>query len=150
MVELPENISVQKLEGNRDLTEVRALRRTVFIEEQKVDEGIEWDGLDVFYSHYLIKQGGRPIGTARAKVNAMNEGKLGRFCLLEEARGKKLGRVFLDYIIADLKKNDKNLKVIKISAQTTVVPFYEKAGFNKSGDEYMEANIPHYAMSWEP
>jgi predicted GNAT family N-acyltransferase len=150
MTDLPENISIQKLDGKRDLSEVRELRRKIFIEEQKVPEGIEWDGLDSFYTHYLIKEGGKPIGTARAKTNPMGDGKLGRLCLLPEARNKKLGRVLLDFIIADLKKNDKNLKNIKISAQTSVVPFYEKAGFTKFGDEYMEADMPHYAMSWEP
>jgi ElaA protein len=150
MVDLPENISIQKLEGKRDLSEVRDIRRKVFIEEQKVDEGIEWDGLDVFYTHYLVKEAGKPIGTARAKVNEFGDGKMGRFCLLPEARGKKLGKVLIDYVISDLKKNYKNLKTIKISAQTYTVPFYEKMGFNKQGDEYVEANIPHYAMSWEP
>jgi ElaA protein len=150
MYTLPEGITVQRLEGNRDLTECRNIRRTVFIDEQKVTEGEEWDGLDSFFTHFLLKEKGKVVGTARVKINAMNEAKLGRLALLQEARGKGLGKVFMEWLLDDIKKVDKNLKIVKISAQTSVLPFYEKLGFVKTGNEYMEANIPHYAMTWTP
>nr|WP_324286803.1 GNAT family N-acetyltransferase [Methylobacillus flagellatus] len=35
---------------------------------------------------------------------------------------------------------------IHVSAQTHASGFYEKAGFRRIGDEYMDAGIPHQAM----
>ena len=32
-------------------------------------------------------------------------------------------------------------------AQLDVIPFYEKMGFKKEGDLFIEANIRHYKMS---
>ena len=32
-------------------------------------------------------------------------------------------------------------------AQTDVLPFYEKMGFKKSGNEFKEAGIMHYKMT---
>ncbi|MBI3418962.1 MAG: GNAT family N-acetyltransferase [Proteobacteria bacterium] len=150
MTDLPTGLAIHKLDGKRDLTECFEIRRAVFIEEQQVPRDTEQDGLDVFYTHYLLKEGGKPIGTARAKVNAMNEGKMGRFCLVVDARKKGYGKALMEYILADLKKNDKNLKKVQISAETVSMPFFEKLGFAKIGDEYQEANIPHFAMVWTP
>lgn len=35
---------------------------------------------------------------------------------------------------------------IKISAQSYLLDFYQSFGFEKTGDEYLEDNIPHHAM----
>jgi predicted GNAT family N-acyltransferase len=33
-----------------------------------------------------------------------------------------------------------------LGAQIQALGFYEKLGFKKVGDEYLDANIPHYMM----
>ncbi len=149
MAPLPEGVTVQKLEGKRDLAECKAIRATVFVDEMKVSASVDSDGLDVFHTHYLLKQGGKNIGTARRKVNPMGEGKISRVCFLQEARGKGLGKAFMNYILSDMKKEEKHLKTVKVSSQVQAAPFYEKLGFEKTGDEYMEADIPHIAMVWD-
>ncbi|HEX5625839.1 MAG TPA: GNAT family N-acetyltransferase, partial [Saprospiraceae bacterium] len=35
---------------------------------------------------------------------------------------------------------------IKISAQSYLLDFYHSFGFEKTGEEYLEDNIPHHAM----
>ena len=47
---------------------LRAVRRAVFIEEQKVPEDLEWDEADEHAYHVLATTiDGRPIGTGRLK-----------------------------------------------------------------------------------
>ena len=36
--------------------------------------------------------------------------------------------------------------IIKISAQTYLIKFYNELGFDSIGDEYLEDGIPHIAM----
>ncbi|MGR3448325.1 MAG: GNAT family N-acetyltransferase, partial [Paracoccus sp. (in: a-proteobacteria)] len=75
-----------KIEETRDLDRCRALRRKVFIEEQGVAEAEEWDGLDGQALHLLVWQDGTAIGTARILIKD-GTGKIGRVCVLPEARG---------------------------------------------------------------
>jgi ElaA protein len=42
--------------------------------------------------------------------------------------------------------NEFNTDSIKISAQTYLLNFYKKFGFNPIGEEYLEDQIPHIAM----
>lgn len=75
-----------QIEATRDITTCRALRRTVFIEEQGVSEADEVDGLDDSAIHLLARLNGVPVGTARLIIKG-NVGKIGRVCVLPEARG---------------------------------------------------------------
>ena len=70
-----------------DIATCRALRRTVFIEEQGVSEADEIDDLDGEAIHLLATVAGRPVGRARLLIEG-DTGKIGRVCVLAEARGK--------------------------------------------------------------
>ena len=49
----------------KDIDLCHALRRSVFIEEQNVNEADEVDGLDRDALHFLAKVKDQPVGTAR-------------------------------------------------------------------------------------
>ena len=49
----------------KDIDLCHALRRSVFIEEQNVNEADEVDGLDCDALHFLAKVKDQPVGTAR-------------------------------------------------------------------------------------
>ena len=49
-------------------------------------------------------------------------------CLLDEARHRGVGRVFLN-------------------AQTYAVPFHERFSFVREGAEFLEVDIPHHRMT---
>ncbi|NJM84554.1 MAG: GNAT family N-acetyltransferase, partial [Tabrizicola sp.] len=73
-----------------DIATCRALRRAVFIEEQGVSEADEIDDLDGEAVHLLAHVDGRAVGSARLLVRG-ETGKIGRVCVLPEARGAGLG-----------------------------------------------------------
>jgi predicted GNAT family N-acyltransferase len=128
-----------------DIDACRALRRTVFIEEQSVPEDLEIDDLDGIAVHLLAQVEGRPVGTARL-LRKGTTGKIGRVCVLPEARGTGLGaaliRASIDHFAADPAMTE-----VYLSAQVPVLGFYEKLGFTAYGPEYDDAGIPHRDMT---
>lgn len=120
---------------------LRIIRTAVFIHEQQIPEDLEWDEFDLISMHVLaLNSNGQPIGTARF----LPDGHVGRMAVLKEWRGKGLGSAMLLRILEEL-RNQHMQKAI-LNAQTTVVKFYEKFGFQVSGKEFMEVGIPHVRM----
>ena len=129
-----------------DLDTCRALRRTVFIDEQGVTEAEEWDGRDAEAMHLLGWIDDRAVATARIFLEG-ETGKIGRVCVLAEARGTGAGAAIMRGAIAALR--DQGARYAKLSAQTHALPFYEKLGFAAYGPEYPDAGIPHRDMVLE-
>ena len=120
---------------------LRIIRTTVFIHEQRIPEDLEWDDFDLVSMHVLaLNSDEQPIGTARV----LPDGHIGRMAVLKEWRGKGLGTAMLLRILEEL-RNRRIQKAI-LNAQTTAIKFYEKFGFQVSGKEFTEAEIPHVKM----
>ena len=120
------------------------IRRAVFIVEQNVDEDIEMDGLEDQGIHVLLKNNGIPAGTARIMVNGP-VGKIGRVAVLREHRGLGLGKVVMEECARILREMPEVTEA-KLGAQVHALAFYEGLGYHVSGDEYIEADIPHRPM----
>ena len=130
-----------------DIAACRALRRTVFIEEQGVSEADEVDGLDDQAIHILAKQDGRPVGSARL-LTMGDTGKVGRVCMLQEARGTGLGAALMQAAVAQFRTMP-GIKRVKLGAQLHALAFYERLGFTPYGAVFMDAGIPHRDMVLE-
>lgn len=135
------------IEETRDIPLCRALRRTVFIEEQGVSEAVEVDDLDEVAIHLLALQDGRAIGSARLLVKG-EIGKIGRVCVLREGRGQGIGAALIRAAVARLQQVD-GVKMAKLGAQTHALGFYAGLGFVAVGDDYIEAGIEHRDMVLE-
>ncbi|MFA9463448.1 MAG: GNAT family N-acetyltransferase [Velocimicrobium sp.] len=120
-----------------DLSEVFAIRREVFVKEDKLLECNEFDGLDTMCVHALISVEGKNLGTGRILYNG-DEYRIGHICILKEERGKKYGDFIVRMLIdkAFLSGADEIMVGSKISA----VSFYETIGFVKIGEEYRDAS----------
>lgn len=127
-----------------DLATCRALRRTVFIEEQGVSEADEVDDLDGQAIHILATQDGVPVGSAR--LLAMGDtGKVGRVCVLKSARGTGLGAALMHAVVAQFRAMP-GIRRVKLGAQTHALAFYERLGFKPYGDVFLDAGIEHRDM----
>ncbi|WP_295046868.1 GNAT family N-acetyltransferase [uncultured Paracoccus sp.] len=128
-----------------DLAACHALRRAVFIDEQGVSEAEEMDDQDAGAIHLLARLDGLPVGTARIVLKGPT-GKIGRVCVLPQARGTGLGaaliRAALDVLCAR-----PGLRQAELGAQTHAIGFYEKLGFVAHGPVYDDAGIPHRDMT---
>ncbi len=130
-----------KVEWSTHMEKLRAIRQRVFFEEQKVPLDLEWDGLDDQASHFIaLNEMGLPLGTARLVAT----GQVGRMAVLEEYRGRHIGRQLLDAAVAHAAST--GMTRVFLHAQTHAEGFYRKAGFLPVGAEFIEAGIPHIEM----
>jgi len=127
-----------------DIATCRALRRTVFIEEQGVSEADEVDDKDDEAIHLLAWLNGRPVGSARLLVLG-DTGKIGRVCVLADQRGTGLGAALMRAAVERFRQVP-GVKTVKLGAQTHALGFYERLGFTAHGPEFDDAGIPHREM----
>ena len=118
------------------------LRNKVFVEEQGVPEELEQDEQDPSALHFLayIEPQHKAIATARL----LNDGHVGRMAVLKAYRNQSVGKKILDAIIEIAKQ--KKLAELFLNAQIDAQGFYEKSGFVRQGDIFMDAGIQHIRM----
>jgi predicted GNAT family N-acyltransferase len=125
----------------RDAADLRWVRETVFVQEQGVPLELERDGIDIACLHLLARDtSGHPIGAARLAP----DGRIGRMAVLPEWRGRGVGWALLA-AATDLAK-DLGLDKVELSAQHHASAFYRRAGFEETGEVFMDAGIPHIRM----
>ena len=133
-----------RIEVTRDIATCQRLRRVVFIEEQGVSEADEVDGLDDSAIHLLAFDGEVPLGTARLLVKGAT-GKIGRVCVLPQARGTGLGAALIGAALEELRRVP-GVTEAYLGSQSHATGFYEKLGFVVEGEEFQDAGIPHRHM----
>lgn len=127
-----------------------ALRTEVFVDEQNVPVEEEQDPYDDEARHWLLLDGhGRPVATGRMvsyqeACQMRPVAKIGRIAVKKSCRGQKLGDRIMLAILAGCRAEGFDQAIL--DAQTPVIPFYEKLGFEVEGDEFMDAGIPHFRM----
>ena len=120
---------------------VMPVRTEVFVVEQGVPAEIERDALDAVCRHAIARDaGGRVIATGRL----LPDGHIGRMAVLRTARGAGVGGAVLQALIAEAAR--RGLREVALNAQTHVLAFYRRHGFEAVGEVFMEAGIPHRAM----
>lgn len=120
--------------------QIHHVRNEVFIDEQKVPEGIEMDGLDSVAKHALVLDGDKAIGTGRI----LPDGHIGRIAVKKQYRGRGIGENIMGKLI-DFAGN-LPLSEVWLSSQYHARGFYQKLGFIETGDIYQEAGIDHIKM----
>src|SRR3954466_13808961 len=123
----------------------RAIRETVFCVEQGVSAEEEWDGKDAESDHFLLTDGGVPIGAARTRPYEPGAAKIERVAVLKEYRGRGAGRAIMDAVLEHLSASSFTTAIL--NAQTAVEEFYKDLGFISEGARFMEAEIEHVRMT---
>lgn len=130
----------------RDALEAcHALRRRVFVEEQRVDATLEWDDLDALAEHFLARRSDDdlPLGTARLRVLA-GRAKAERVAVHAESRKRGVGRLLMEALEERARAN--GCREVVLNAQLTALPFYASLGYVALGPVFEEAGIEHRAM----
>lgn len=131
----------------RERADAFAVRRTVFVEEQGVDEAIEYDEHDepeATAAHFVAYDGPEPVGAARLREPEDGLGKVERVAVLAEHRGEGVGRKLMQAVEREAER--RSLETLKLHAQTRVEEFYDRLGYQRRGEEFEEAGIPHVKM----
>jgi predicted GNAT family N-acyltransferase len=133
-----------KITVTQDIATCQRLRRMVFIEVQGVSEADEVDGRDGEALHLLAFMGDNPVGTARLLLKG-SVGKIGRVCVLPQARGTGLGAALIRAALEVL-RDQPGVREAYLGSQSHATGFYEKLGFAVEGEEFLDAGIPHRHM----
>ncbi len=135
---------VEAVSGN-DREACLAIRVDVFCLEQGVSRELELDGLDGICRHYLARDGGTAVGTARTRPLGDGVVKCERMAVLAPFRGRGIGRAMLERALRDARRGGHATALLH--AQTRAAPFYERMGFGREGDVFEEAGIAHVRMT---
>jgi len=128
---------------NGDLTDIHAIRRTVFMEEQGVSEQDELDGTDGACVHLIAYDSDIPVATGRIMITS-EDFIIGRVATLKSHRGRGIATGLMQALIDACVVMGGERQILH--AQTHARTFYEKLGFIAYGEEFEEAGIPHIAM----
>jgi len=131
------------IESPADMARAYAIRRRVFIEEQRVPEEIELDADDARAFHALAIADGDAIGCGRM-LNHGEEVKIGRMAVLPPFRGTGVGRDILRFLMD--RARARGFRKAILHAQLSAEGFYLKEGFTPVGGVFDEAGISHRKM----
>ena len=136
------NFTIVPASWQRDREALQHIRRSVFIVEQRVSEGEEWDTADLACIHALVLKGKRDaVGTGRIEA----DGKIGRLAVLSGYRGLGLGGEILEWLVGQARRQ--GLESVYLHAQLHALPFYLRHSFIAEGSAFDEVGIPHQRMS---
>lgn len=135
----PEIISTV-VDYNHYKTCIHAIRTDVFVYEQNIPLELEIDELDWVSQHVLALYDGHPVGTGRLTPH----GRIGRVAVAQHWRRRGVGLCIMRQLLA-LASHNHHREVI-LSAQHHAIAFYEKLGFQREGDEFLDVGIVHVTM----
>jgi predicted GNAT family N-acyltransferase len=133
--------NVRQASWTREHEQLHAIRNQVFVKEQGVPPELELDEKDPDAFHILARSDTEePVGTGRI----LQSGQIGRMAVLPQWRGKGVGKTILQALLDHAVGT--GMKTVFLNAQIQAVPFYQSHGFVVTGDEFMDAGIPHLRM----
>lgn len=118
-----------------------ALREQVFVVEQDCVYP-DLDGLDLEPGtlHLWVESEGAPVSYLRV-LDEGGHARIGRVVTDTAHRGRGLGAVLLRAALEEI-----GPRRTEISAQAHLCGWYERFGFEVSGEEFLEDGIPHLPM----
>lgn len=126
------------------IEQAKQVREIVFVQEQGIDASLEYDDLDDMCTHVVGLLDSEPVTTARLRLVDSTVGKVERVATIQAARGHGYGTEIMDEVERVAKRQ--GLVELRLGAQLTALPFYEKLGYEAFGDEFLDADIPHRMM----
>lgn len=135
--------------SNLELYELMQLRNEVFVVEQDCVYQ-DADGKDLQSTHLLGYEENELAAYVRIVPESVSyEGycSIGRVVVSPKHRRKEYGKAVMNKSIEICKKE--YAENIKISAQCYLEKFYTELGFEVVSEQYLEDDIPHYAMLYK-
>ena len=120
-----------------------ALRREVFVWEQKVPEAEEHDEYDLTATHFVAIAEGEVVGTLRL-IHLPEHAKIGRVAVRQAFRGRGIAKNLILAAMAHARAEGQER--FYLTAQSDKLGFYESLGFAAFGPEFMDGGMPHRAM----
>ncbi|MGB1800853.1 MAG: GNAT family N-acetyltransferase [Gammaproteobacteria bacterium] len=136
-----EKLKVEKVSWQDEKSNLRQIRTTVFVEEQKVPEELEWDEYDETCIHVLASINNEFVATGRL----LETGQIGRMAVLKSYREQGVGSKILEKLLVIAESI--GFKTVFLNSQVDAISFYNRFGFKEEGGVFDDAGIPHKRMT---
>jgi len=125
-----------------ELHEILELRCRVFVVGQEITGVPEIDGRDSECAHAMAREGGELVGTAR--IFAEREPvKVGRVAAARDRQREGIGTAVMEAVQEWLGE-----RPAELHAQKYLEDWYTSLGWERRGEEFLEAEIPHVRLVW--
>ena len=124
------------------LYRIMCLRDRVFVVGQGITAESELDGRDPDAWHVEAYSGDRLVATARLFVSE-DPISVGRIAVDHEIQRTGYGTEMMHWVNDWLGE-----RRAEMHAQAHLEPWYSRLGWMRTGDVFMEADIPHVTMRW--
>jgi len=94
--------------------------------------------------HLVCEENGELVGCLVLAPQGNDEIKMRQVAVSPHARGQGVGRALTEF--AEEFSRQRGFRRLTLHARTPAVPFYEKLGYERTGDEFEEVTIPHWSM----
>jgi predicted GNAT family N-acyltransferase len=137
-------IDVRPARGDDEVRAALRLRHDVFVVEQHVPLADELDGRDDEALHLVaVDASGAVVATCRL-LGGGSTVTLGRMAVAAAARRRGLASRLLAE--AEAQARARGAAGIVLAAQTAALELYERAGYTRRGDMFLDAGIEHVMM----
>lgn len=135
------------LTSKDDISDVISIRRRVFVDEQGYSADSEPDDRDNMAIYALVTDGeNAPSATGRLYIDD-DKFWIGRVCVLQSARGKRLGDLVMRMLL--FRALELGANAVHISAQLPKLGFYARYGFEPYGEIVYDEGVEHRLMKVE-
>jgi predicted GNAT family N-acyltransferase len=122
-----------------------SIRHQVFMQEQGVPKEIEIDQYEAACIHFVLyTDDNQAVATCRLLPLDDQIVKIQRMAVQKAYRGRDFGKKIVEN--AELFAKEQGYQTITLGAQITALGFYEKMGYVKHGEKFLDAAIEHYHM----
>lgn len=108
------------------------------------DEEIEEEKANV---HMAAVEDGKILGCCMLVEEGDKTVRLRQMAVPNDKQGAGIGRALMQF--AENIARDRGYRRITMHARKSTMGFYERMGYKKTGDEFVEITIPHYVMEKE-
>ena len=135
---------IREPESSKEWKNYYRLRWEILRAPLNLDKGSEKDDLEDFATHRAIFENEKIIGVGRLHFIDKDKAQIRYMAVLEEYRGKGLGRMIVEEF-AQISEQNKIFKII-LYARDSVIEFYKKLGFEIIKKAHRLGNIQHFLM----
>ncbi|WP_049722135.1 GNAT family N-acetyltransferase [Gilvimarinus polysaccharolyticus] len=137
------------------------IRQQVFIAEQGVPPDLEWEHADEQAIHFLLTATGQSINAHQDTIGCARilqethagaaHFHIGRVAVVANSRLRGAGTCLMRELLhwCQQQTGYTHCEQVFLHAQSNVIPFYERLGFNTVGESFIDAGIEHRTMIWQ-
>ena len=130
--------------GSTEYEATVALRRAILREPLGLDFSQQELNDERADFHVACYDGGELVGCLVLVPQPHGVVKMRQVAVALNVQGRGIGRALCEF--AEAFARERGFVEITLHARTSAVPFYEKLGYERVGEEFEEVTIPHWAM----